>query len=77
MTFEFTSRLVDPCARLDGDMQKITTEAQVNAAIAGKTIIKDMAVVTEAQLRGIHHYIRACATGLDTSSVETALSAII
>lgn len=77
MRFEFQSRRVDAGHRPSAPLSFVTTEAQVNQSIAGKDINIDVADVTEAQLRGIHHYIRSCATGLDTSSIETALSAII
>ena len=59
------------------DIRPITTEAQVNQLIAGREKIEDVAVLTEVQRRGILHYARACATGLTTSSIETAISAVI
>jgi len=73
----FTSALVSTGDREDNALATATTEALVNAAIAGRQVNIDLAEVTEVQLRGIHQYIRACALGTDTSSVETAISAII
>lgn len=77
MNVEFTSRRVDAGARNDSPLSSATTEDQVNQFIAGKDVVVDVApLITEAQLRGVHHYIRAIAIGLNTSSVETAISAI-
>ena len=75
--FRFESERVDQGALPPGDMRFTTTEAQVNQVIAGKDRISDVAEVSEVQLRGIHQYIRACATGLTTTSIETAVSAVI
>lgn len=77
MNYKFTSQRVDLGMSLQSPLRNCTTEAQVNQTIAGRDIVEDVAVCTEAQIRGIHHYIRAVATGLDTSSVETAISAVI
>lgn len=55
----------------------LTTEAQVAQGLAGATHWVDTAVLTEVQLRGIAQYVRAAATLLDTSSIETAVSAVI
>ena len=57
----------------------VTTEAQVNQALAGSpdNISVVMNVVTEAQVRGLLQYAKAIDNGTDTSSVETAISAII
>ncbi len=77
MNVEFTSKRVDAGARIDNPLRSSTTKAQVNQFIAGKDVVRDMANCTEVQLRGVHQYIRAIATGLDTSTVETAVSAII
>jgi len=78
MNVQVTIRRIDAGARAgDAALATATTEAQVNQAIAGRDIIVDNAEVTEAQLRGICHYVRSCATGLDTSSIETAISAVI
>ncbi len=62
---------------ISNQLESATTEALVNAAIAGKQINIDQAEMTEVQLRGLHQYVRAMALGTDTSSVETAISAII
>ena len=80
MRFVFTSKRVDEGHRgggPSGGLGSCTTEAQVNQALAGRDINHDVATLTEAQLRGVHQYIRAIALGTDTSSVETAISAII
>lgn len=77
MRFQFTSERVDAGHVGSAPLRHVATEATVNQSIAGRDVNVDVADVTEAQLRGIHHYIRACALGTDTSSVETAISAII
>lgn len=59
------------------DVRFQTTEAQVNQILAGREKIVDVAFMTEVQRRGVHHYVRAIALGTNTSSVETAISAII
>jgi hypothetical protein len=57
----------------------VTTEAQVNQALARDpdNIEVVMNVATEAQVRGLLQYAKAVDNGTDTSSVETAVSAII
>lgn len=74
--FKFESERVDGGVQAPGEMRFVTTEAQVNQVLAGKDNIMDVAEVTEVQLRGIHQYIRACATGLNTSTIETVVSAV-
>lgn len=58
---------------------EVTTEAQVNQELARNpndiSVVIDVA--TEAQVRAILHYAKAIDNGTDTSSVETAISAII
>ena len=78
MRFKFTSQRIDAGARAGtNNIGHATTHALVNQFIAGKDIMIDASDVTEAQLQGIQQYIRACATGLDTSSIETAILAVI
>lgn len=74
---EVQTRLVNSGSVICNALSECTTEAQVNLAIAGKQINIDQAEMTEAQLRGLHQYVRAMDLGTDTSSVETAISAII
>jgi hypothetical protein len=59
--------------------KEITTEAQVNQEYARcpDNISVVMDVVSEAQARGILQYAKAIDNGTNTSSVETAISAII
>ncbi len=57
----------------------VTTEAQVNEQLARNpdNISVQINVATEAQVRGLLQYAKAIDNGTDTSSVETAISAII
>ena len=57
----------------------VTTEAQVNSLLARNpdNISVQIDVATEAQIRGLLQYAQAIDQGTDTSSVETAISAII
>lgn len=57
----------------------VTTEAQVNEQLARcpDNISLQVNIATEAQLRGLLHYAKAIDNEVDTSSVETAISAII
>jgi len=59
--------------------KEVTTKAQVNQEFARSpdNISVVMNVATEAQLRGLLQYAKAVNNGTDTSSVETAISAII
>jgi hypothetical protein len=58
---------------------EVTTEAQVNQELARNpdNISVVMDIATEAQVRGILQYAKAIDNGTNTSSVETAISAII
>lgn len=77
MTVEVSTRIVDQGHLPSAPLRFATTEAQVNQAVAGYDKLADVAVMSEAQRRAVHHYVRAIAAGTDTSSVETAVSAII
>lgn len=57
----------------------VTTEAQVNAYVAKNPDCMSVAmnIASEAQVRGLLHYAKAIDNAVDTSSVETAISAII
>lgn len=77
MKFRLTLQRVDEGAIPTSMLANATTEAQVAQFIAGKDRIEDCGVITEVQLRGVAQYFRAIALGTNTSSVETAVSAII
>lgn len=79
MRYKLTLQKVDEGHQVqDGPLRNVTTEAQVNIAIQGSpAMIIDVATLTEVQLRGVVQYFRAIATGLTTSSIETAVSAVI
>ena len=77
MTFKFTAQRVDNGAVPTSQMANVTTRAQINQTINGRDIITDTVVLTDAQLSCILCYIRACGLGTNTSSVETAIIAII
>jgi hypothetical protein len=57
----------------------VTTAAQVNSALARNPDVIEVAmgVATEAQLRGLLQYAKAVDNGSDTSSIETAIAAVI
>jgi len=57
----------------------VSTEAQVNQQLARSpdNIACLMNIATEVQVRGLLHYAQAIDGEVDTSSVETAISAII
>lgn len=77
MTVEVTTKIVDNGHAASGPLRTQTTETQVNGVVAAHDKLADVAVMTEVQRRAVHHYVRAIALGTDTSSVETAISAII
>jgi hypothetical protein len=60
-------------------LDSLTTKAQVNQALARSpdNISVDMNIATEAQIRGLLQYAKAIDNAVDTSSVETAVAAII
>ncbi|HRI38995.1 MAG TPA: hypothetical protein PLO50_10590 [Nitrospira sp.] len=76
-TYRISIKKVDDGQLPPSNIRSQTTEAQVNQILAGTETYEDVAVLTEVQRRGISHYVRACATGLNTSSIETAVSAVI
>lgn len=76
-TFRISIKKVDDGQLPPSNIRSQTTEAQVNQILAGSDFYEDVAVMTEGQRRGLAHYTRAIATGLNTSSIETAISAVI
>lgn len=76
-TYRFSLKKVDDGQLPPSNIRSQTTEAQVAQQLAMTEIYEDVAVMTEVQRRGVAQYVRAIATGLTTSSIETAISAVI
>lgn len=74
MTFQFTSKRVDPGARNDQPLSKATTSIQVQNLILGRDVAVDIAQLNETQLVLIHSYIRACDRGIDTSAADAEIA---
>jgi hypothetical protein len=77
MKVQVSTCIVDAGHVPTSNFAALTTEAQINQELAGHNMAEDVAEMTEVQRRAVHHYVRAIALGTNTSSVETAISAII
>jgi hypothetical protein len=71
-----TLQRVDPGMRVAEVGAGTQSQTQLNQLIAGKDTIRQVALLSEAQLQGICFYVRACELGLNTGAVETAVTAI-
>lgn len=77
-TYRIRIDKTDDGALPPSNIRSQTTKAQVHGVLAGfETHYEDVAVMTEVQRRGVADYFRAIALGTATSSVETAINAII
>lgn len=74
--FEIIIRRMTSFPRRDNALADADTIADIVKAVRGKDILEFIAPVSEAQLIGLTEYIRLMALEGNTSTVETALTAL-